>query len=99
MITANSSNKNKKQNILNLNLKYFHSAELLTFMLFYEIVYQLGYQCPSIQSEVDRRKNLKGNKSLYYNEASYYSSSKSKSTRLKKNFKKLIYKPLYKITF
>ena len=59
LITANSSNKNKKQNILNLDLKYFHSAELLTFMLFYEIVYQLGYQCPSIQSEVDRRKKPK----------------------------------------
>jgi len=60
LITANSAKKKvKKENILDLNLKYFHSAELLTFMLFYEIVYQLGYKCPSIQSEINRRKKQK----------------------------------------
>lgn len=56
LITANSKrNTTNKRNILNLNLKYFHSSELLTFMLFYEIVYQLGYKCPTIMDEVDRR--------------------------------------------
>ncbi len=51
LITANlnvKNNKLSKSNIINLGLKYFHSSELLTFMLFYEIVYQLGYKCPSI---------------------------------------------------
>ncbi len=51
LITANlnaKKNQLSRSNIINLGLKYFHSSELLTFMLFYEIVYQLGYKCPSI---------------------------------------------------
>ena len=58
LITANlnkKKNSQNKSNIINFNLKYFHSSELVTFMLFYEIVCQLGYKCPSILDEVARR--------------------------------------------
>ena len=59
LITAQKKNKSKnKTNVIDLNLKYFHSAELLTFMLFYEMVYQIGYKCPSINQEVLRRKKM-----------------------------------------
>ena len=34
-------------------------SELVTFMLFYEIVCQLGYKCPSILDEVARRSKAK----------------------------------------
>lgn len=49
LLTAQQK-KNKAYNtkVINLNLNYFHSAELMVFMLFYEMVYQLGYNCPSI---------------------------------------------------
>ena len=62
LITANLNKKNSKQNksnIINFNLKYFHTSEIVTFMLFYEIVCQLGYKCPSINQEIQRRKKIK----------------------------------------
>jgi hypothetical protein len=60
LITAQiKKNKNLRTNVIDLGLNYFHSAELLTFMLFYEIVYQLGYKCPSIRDEVNRRNAIK----------------------------------------
>ena len=59
LITAQKKNKSKSRTeVIDLNLKYFHSAELLTFMLFYEMVYQIGFKCPSINQEVLRRKKL-----------------------------------------
>ena len=49
LLTAqHKKNKNYKTKVINLGLKYFHSAELLVFMLFYEMVYQIGYKCPAI---------------------------------------------------
>lgn len=60
LLTAQAKNNKKlKTKSIDLGLKYFHSAELLVFMLFYEMVYQLGYKCPSIMGEVNRRKKLK----------------------------------------
>lgn len=51
-------NLNLKSKVIDLGLKYFHSAELLVFMLFYEMVYQSGYKCPSISQEVNRKNKL-----------------------------------------
>jgi len=49
LLTAqHKKNKSYNTKVINLGLKYFHSAELLVFMLFYEMVYQLGYKCPKI---------------------------------------------------
>ena len=60
LLTAQHKKNNEyKTKLINLGLKYFHSAELLVFMLFYEMVYQLGYKCPSIMGEINRRKKTK----------------------------------------
>jgi D-sedoheptulose 7-phosphate isomerase len=60
LLTAqHKQNKNYKTKVINLDLKYFHSAELLVFMLFYEMVYQIGYTCPTITGEINRRKRQK----------------------------------------
>ena len=60
LLTAqHKKNKNYKTKVINLGLKYFHSAELLVFMLFYEMVYQIGYTCPTIMGEVKRREKQK----------------------------------------
>lgn len=60
LLTAqHKKNKNYKTKVINLGLKYFHSAELLVFMLFYEMVYQIGYSCPTIMGEVKRREKQK----------------------------------------
>ena len=49
LLTAqHKKNKGYNTKVINLNLNYFHSAELMVFMLFYEMVYQLGYNCPTI---------------------------------------------------
>ncbi len=49
LLTAqHKKNKGYNTKVINLNLNYFHSAELMVFMLFYEMVYQLGYDCPTI---------------------------------------------------
>ena len=59
LIAQHKQNKNYKTKVINLDLKYFHSAELLVFMLFYEMVYQIGYTCPTITGEINRRKRQK----------------------------------------
>jgi len=60
LLTAqHKKNKDYKTKVINLGLKYFHSAELLVFMLFYEMVYQIGYTCPTIMGEVKRRQKQK----------------------------------------
>ena len=59
LIAQHKQNKNYKTTVINLDLKYFHSAELLVFMLFYEMVYQIGYTCPTITGEINRRKRQK----------------------------------------
>jgi len=60
LLTAqHKKNKDYKTKVINLGLQYFHSAELLVFMLFYEMVYQIGYTCPTIMGEVKRRQKQK----------------------------------------
>lgn len=40
---------------ISFNTKYFHNTEILSLAIFYEIVYQLGYTCPTIKSERARK--------------------------------------------
>ena len=56
LISGLKSSKLKK-NIMQIsfNTKYFHTAEILSIMLFYEMVYQLGFSCPTISSEIKRK--------------------------------------------
>jgi D-sedoheptulose 7-phosphate isomerase len=56
LISGLKSSKLKK-NIMQIsfNTKYFHTAEILSIMLFYEMVYQLGFSCPTISSEIQRK--------------------------------------------
>ena len=56
LISGTKSSKLKK-NIaeISFNTKYFHTAEILSIMLFYEMIYQLGFSCPTISSEIKRK--------------------------------------------
>ena len=36
---------------------YFHTVEVMTMMLFYEMIHQTGNHCPSINQEKNRMKN------------------------------------------
>ena len=58
-----------KINNVVLDCKYFHTVEVLTLILFYDLIHACGAQCPSIKDEVVRkgtsqplvRNPLKGN--------------------------------------
>lgn len=45
--------KNVKE--LDLECKYFHTVEVLCLILFYQMVHEMGYACPSILKEVERK--------------------------------------------
>ena len=38
-----------------LDCKYFHTCEILTLILFYQLVHEAGYNCPSIIQEIKRK--------------------------------------------
>ena len=38
-----------------LNCQYFHTVEVLTLLLFYELIHACGASCPSIKAEVIRK--------------------------------------------
>ena len=42
-------------NVVNLDCKYFHSVEVLTLILFYDLIHTCGAQCPTIKDEVVRK--------------------------------------------
>jgi phosphoheptose isomerase len=42
-------------NEVNLKCKYFHTVEVLTLILFYELIHACGAKCPSIKDEVIRK--------------------------------------------
>ena len=56
-----SGQKSKKlrENIKELvyNCEYFHTVEVMTMMLFYEMIHQTGNHCPSINQEKKRMAN------------------------------------------
>ena len=41
-----------------LNCKYFHTVEVLTLILFYDLIHACGAKCPSISDEVVRKGSL-----------------------------------------
>jgi len=45
----------KNVNEVNLGCKYFHTVEVLTLILFYEIIHACGAECPSIKDEIVRK--------------------------------------------
>lgn len=45
----------EKVNEVNLECKYFHTVEVLTLILFYDLIHACGAQCPSIKDEVVRK--------------------------------------------
>ena len=42
-------------NELDLSCEYFHTVEVITLMLFYQLIHELGFECPSIIKEVERK--------------------------------------------
>jgi phosphoheptose isomerase len=42
-------------NVVNLDCKYFHTVEVLTLILFYDLIHTCGAQCPTIKDEVVRK--------------------------------------------
>ena len=40
---------------LDLNCKYFHTTEVLCLVLFYQLIAEMGYECPSIAKEIERK--------------------------------------------
>lgn len=44
---------------ISFETEYFHNAEILSLSLFYEVVYQLGYKCPTIKKERIRKSKKK----------------------------------------
>ena len=42
-------------NEINLECKYFHTVEVLCLVLFYQIIHEMGCECPSIVKEIERK--------------------------------------------
>jgi hypothetical protein len=42
-------------NEVNLDCRYFHTVEVLTLILFYDLIHTCGAQCPTIKDEVVRK--------------------------------------------
>ncbi len=42
---------------LNLNCEYFHTVEVLSMMIFYDLIHQTDNKCPSIRGEKNRMKD------------------------------------------
>ena len=58
MISGQKSNiLNHKISELNLNCEYFHTVEVLSMMIFYDLIHQTDNKCPSIRGEKNRMKN------------------------------------------
>ncbi len=47
--------KPPKANEVNLDCKYFHTVEVLTLILFYDLIHACGAECPSINDEIIRK--------------------------------------------
>ena len=45
----------KKVNQVNLDCKYFHTVEVLTLILFYDLIHACGAECPTIMDEIVRK--------------------------------------------
>ena len=45
----------KKVNEVCLDCRYFHTVEVLTLILFYDLIHACGAECPSIKEEIVRK--------------------------------------------
>ena len=60
MISGQKSQRLKSDiSELYFDCDYFHTVEVATMMLFYEMIHQVGYHCPSINNEKKRMENSK----------------------------------------
>ncbi|MDB4337438.1 hypothetical protein OAA09_00310 [bacterium] len=56
MITGQPSKRLEKGiNEVSLDCKYFHTCEVLTLILFYQLVHEAGNECPEILDEIKRK--------------------------------------------
>ena len=56
MISGVQSKRLEKDiNEVVLNCKYFHTCEILTLILFYQLVHEAGHTCPTIIEEIKRK--------------------------------------------
>ena len=40
---------------LDLRCDYFHTVEVMSLMLFYDLIHRTGNRCPSINQEIQRK--------------------------------------------
>jgi phosphoheptose isomerase len=58
MISGQKSQKLEKTvDELSFECKYFHTVEVMSMMLFYDLIHHTGNRCPSISAEKDRLKD------------------------------------------
>ena len=56
MITGQESKRLEKGvNEVVLDCKYFHTCEVLTLILFYQLIHEAGHECPAILEEIKRK--------------------------------------------
>jgi D-sedoheptulose 7-phosphate isomerase len=56
MITGQESKRLEKGiNEVVLDCKYFHTCEVLTLILFYQLIHESGHSCPAIIDEIKRK--------------------------------------------
>lgn len=56
MISGQESKRLEKGiNEVVLNCKYFHTCEVLTLILFYQLIHETGNECPAILEEIKRK--------------------------------------------
>ncbi len=44
-----------------LDCKYFHTVEVLSLMIFYDVIVKCGSSCPTIEKEIDRKEGFLNN--------------------------------------
>ena len=47
--------KTPKINFINQEVKYYHTSEVITTMMFYQLIHIAGFECPSIQGKAMMR--------------------------------------------
>ena len=56
MISGQPSKRLEKGiNEINLDCTYFHTCEVLTLILFYQLIHEMGNSCPAILDEIKRK--------------------------------------------
>lgn len=53
---AKSTKKSNRTDELSFGCNFFHTTEVLTMKLFYDIVHKLGHHCPAINEEIKRKE-------------------------------------------